>query len=331
MARVVIKKPLPTQTNGVKFFPSGSTQLDCILGGGWALGRVVNLVGDRSAGKTLLAIEACANFANRYPADRIAYREAEAAFDVDYAQTMGLPRGINYKDGLQTVEEFNQDLMDWLKACRADQPNLYILDSLDSLSDVAEMERDIGDNSYGTQKAKALSQLFRQRTKDMHDKHCTLIIISQIRDRIGISFGETKTRSGGKALDFYASQIVWLSEVKKIKRTVTGVDRIVGVEVKARNRKNKVGIPFRETEFTLLFGYGVDNHISMVDWIKKNKGEHHLPDGLILADYGKEISRARHAKDRETLNLLETTLTTACMARWREIEEALAPPISKYA
>ena len=324
MARAAIIKK-----EAIPFIPSGSTLLDCVLGGGWAEGRVANIVGDKSAGKTLLAIEACANFAKKHPAEHIAYRESEAAFDMDYAHSMGMPVGVDWSEEVRTVEDMDKDLAKWLASKRSSEPNLYVLDSLDALSDDSELEREIGTASYGMAKAKAMSEMFRRRAAELRAKRCTLIIISQIRDKIGVTFGETKTRSGGRALDFYASQVVWLSEIQKIKRTVTGVDRIVGVHVRARNKKNKVGKPFRETDFTILFNYGVDDGSSMLDWIKKNKGEKHL-NGTSLDDYATTLKRARIDKERDVVNGIERELADICKARWAEIEEALEPPMSKY-
>jgi recombination protein RecA len=324
MARASITKKISTP-----FISSGSTLLDCVLGGGWAEGRVANIVGDKSAGKTLLAIEACANFALDHPAEHIAYRESEAAFDMTYAQSMGMPIGVDWSEEIRTVEDMDRDLARWLSTRKNHEPNLYVLDSLDALSDQAEASREIGEASYGVGKAKAMSEMFRRRTAELREKRCTLIIISQIRDKIGVTFGETKTRSGGRALDFYSSQVVWLSELKKIKRTVTGVDRITGVEIRARNRKNKIGKPFRETDLTILFNYGIDDEQSMLDWLKKNKGERWVaPVGL--EDYATTLKRARHEKDREVISGLHAELAAACRGRWNEIENALEPPISKY-
>jgi hypothetical protein len=117
--------------------------------------------------------------------------------------------------------------------------------------------------------------------------------------------------------------------LKKIKRTVTGVDRITGVEIRARNRKNKIGKPFRETDLTILFNYGIDDEQSMLDWLKKNKGERWIaPVGL--EDYATTLKRARHEKDRVVVSGLHAELAAACRGRWNEIENALEPPISKY-
>src|SRR5580700_7311803 len=206
MPRVALVKrevpPLEVVEDSKLFLPSGSTLLDLVHGGGWGLGRVVNIVGDRSSGKTLLAIEACANFVKRYGVQNIRYNETEAAFDRAYAESIGLPVGVTFvgddaedetdRHGSITVEEFFDDLGAFLEDVSVG-PCLYIMDSADAMSSKAEMEREQGDATYGTEKAKAFSEGFRRHIKKIRSKQCLLIIISQIRDKIGVVFGETKT------------------------------------------------------------------------------------------------------------------------------------------
>lgn len=311
-----------------RFFSSGAVLLDLVLGGGWARDRVINLVGDRSSGKTLLAIEACANFVRvpgASPAD-VAYREAEAAFDVEYAQTLGFPAGIEPFRELSTVEQFHDDLLGWTESRPKARPSLYVLDSLDALSDDAEMKREIGDGSYGASKAKKLSEMFRRINAVVSDGHCTLMVISQIREKIGVMFGETKTRSGGKALDFFASQIVWLAETGKLKRTVRGVERVIGVTIEAKTKKNKVGLPFRNTGLQIVFGYGVDDEASMLDWLKKNKV---VPESRIK-EWNSELDIARTRGTRSAIAQLHADMRECTVNRWFEIEAELEPAIRKY-
>jgi recombination protein RecA len=311
-----------------RFVSSGSFLLDLVLGGGWARGRVVNVVGDRSAGKTLLAIEACANFARASNPANSRYAEIESAFDDDYAADLGMPPGVKRSQSgeIETVEQFHNDLVTHLQAMTG--PGIYVVDSLDALSDAAEMTRGFDEGTYGASKAKQMSQLFRRQIAEIDRRGCTLFVVSQVRDKIGVVFGETKTRSGGRALDFYASQILWLSEIGKIKRQTVGVERVVGVRVLARTKKNKVGTPFREAELAILFGYGIDDEFSMLDWLKKNKAEELLP--LPAASLRGQLSKAREARDRDKVAEIAQTLQAAVQTRWREIEAALEPPMRKY-
>src|SRR5206468_8961680 len=109
--------------------------------------------------------------------------------------------------------------------------------------DDAEQKREIDDGSYGANKAKKMGELFRRLVADLEEANVLLIVVSQLRDKIGVMFGEKQTRTGGRALDFYASHIVWLAEIGKIKKTIQKVERVIGVNVRARVKKNKVGLP----------------------------------------------------------------------------------------
>lgn len=273
--RVRLRKVQSTDSGGLYFanpkenvqlLRSGCTMLDCVLGGGWAVPRIINIVGDKSTGKTLLAMEAIANFFVQYPKGSARYNEAESAFEDEYAEALGIPISrVTKKKDCDTVEQFFDDLTQYMEK-KNDEPGLYILDSLDSISDDAEMARSIGENTYGAAKAKQLSQFFRRIVRKLAAKNIILIIISQVRATIGVSFGEKNARSGGKALDFYASQILWLAHIKLLKRTINKVERPYGVRIRARCKKNKVGLPFRECEFEIRFGYGIEDVAASMDW-----------------------------------------------------------------
>lgn len=257
----------------LQFIPSGCRMLDLALGGGWARRRIANIVGDSSTGKTLLAIEASANFVIVEPKAKIRYREAEEAFDNNYAAALGFPlEKVDFGDPLDTIEDMFEDLQKVIKGAKG--PELYVVDSLDALSDRAEMERDIDQGSYGGDKAKKLSQLFRRCVSDLANSDITLMIISQVRDNIGaMPFQKKHVRSGGKALNFYSSQVAWLSQIKKLDRTVSNVKRITGIQVKAVIEKNKIGLPYREAEFPVMFGYGIDDFKSCAEFWKQITGE----------------------------------------------------------
>ena len=240
-----------------QFISTGCTVLDCVLGGGWALGHIANIVGDKSTGKTLLAMEAIANFFLAYDNGWVRYVQAEgAAFDEDYANALGIPMDrVEIKNEIDTVEAVFDDL----SSLHSKTPGLYIIDSLDALSDEAEMGRGIRDGSFGAAKAKKLSELFRRLVRKLGKQNVCVIVVSQVRDSIGVTFGEKHSRSGGKALDFYCSQILWLAHIKTLKRTITKVERPIGVTVRARCKKNKIGLPFRQCDFNIRFGYGIDD------------------------------------------------------------------------
>lgn len=309
----------------VQFVSSGSRMLDLVLGGGWPAGRFVNIVGDRSSGKTLLAVEAVINFAKISTVDQVRYAESEAAFDVEYQRSLGLPVGIDPVTNIETVEDFYSDLEKFLAKVDPKYPSLYVLDSLDALSDAAEMDREIDKGSFGAGKARKLSEMFRRIVKRVEQANCTLFIISQIRDKLNVSFGETKTRSGGRALDFYCSQIVWLAEKEKIRKSVYGAERVTGLWVRALTKKNKLAKPFREADLAILFGYGVHDGLSMIDWLIDNKN--------MEEDWkaqNQKLLGIMKKPDRQALLDMETTLLTAVTKHWNMIENALETPLRKY-
>lgn len=341
---------------GVEFVSSGCTLIDCVLGGGWAMGRIVNVVGDRSAGKTLLAIEACANFNKTYPDGYIRYAEAEAAFDQLYAEALGLPEGkVDFEagdpeKGITTVEDFHKDIERVLKN-NPDRPILYVLDSLDALSDEAEAERDIDKGSFGASKAKKMGELFRRLVQRIENQRCLVIIISQLRDKIGVTFGEKQTRSGGRALDFYASQIVWLSEIGKLTKEMsfaddrvgdaakavrgekpknTGVKRIVGVDVRMKCKKNKVGLPFRECEYPVVFGYGVDDMTANVQWLLDVGADGRLKEvGMSKAGWRIRTDNLRNKGGQAQRDVREA-LDAIVRQEWTRIETKFLPQSKKY-
>ncbi len=316
----------------IQFTSSGCTLLDCALGGGYPLGRIVNIVGDKSTAKTGLACEAIINFTLKYPKGAAAYRECESAFDKQYAAAMGMPTDKvdfgNELEPLSTVEAFAKDLEAFVvKQSAAKQPGIYVLDSLDALSDDAEMEADFGKATYGTAKAKAMSAMFRRLKTKVEQSKVLLIIVSQVRDNIG-SMYEKHKRSGGRALDFYASQIIYLTHLKTLKRTVKKIERPVGIHIGAKVRKNKVGLPLREAEFDFLFGFGIDDIGAGIDWLKDV--------GRLDAIGQTAESLKQYRNGIETMPPPEYAQECVAVANrvkfnWAEVETTFLPQRRKYA
>lgn len=333
------------------FVPTGCALLDCSIGGGWPLGRIVNIVGDRSSGKTLLAEEAMANFAISYPKGKIHYRESEAAFDVGYARALGVNTdvidfGANGPESeWSTLEDIIEDIENELgkfdagiaakakqlrerkrslsapaasaEAIKLAAPSLYIIDSLDALSAEAELKRDVSQGSYNLEKQKLLGKLFRLTTRRMHQAKFCLMFISQVRQRIGPMIrGKQYTRTGGKALDFYASVVVYLTELGKVYQTIRGIKRPIGIKVRAKVEKNKIAMPFRECEFEIRFGYGIDDECASLDWLEQVK---RLPDAG-FASPPKNVEGIDSTKLRQDVTRI-----------WYDIERGFAPPKGKYA
>lgn len=342
---------------GLMFLSSGCTLFDCALGGGYVLGRVVNIVGDKSSGKTLLVMEACANFAFQYPEGWMRYAESEAAFDQEYAAALGVPIDridFNPKgEPMRLVEDLYDDIEAYLDKY-PNRPGLYIIDSLDALSDEAEDKREITDGSYGGSKPKKIGELFRRLAHRLEAQNVLFIVVSQIRDKLNVTFGETKTRSGGRALDFYASHIVWLAEMGKMKRTIGGVERVIGIEVEAYVKKNKVGPAFRKANYPILFGYGIDDMTASVEWLS-TIGRERLINELGMKKAGtvraktKEQAAQKPADDKlaglkpykDLIEELRNTggdparhmrqeLSVRVRREWARIEESFLPRATKY-
>lgn len=315
----------------VEFIPSGCKLLDLALGGGWAEGRIANIVGDKSTGKTLLWIEAAANFIKKHPHGVVRVRETEAAFDEPYAQTLGLPldRCEMGKKPLETVEDMYED-MEWCLKRAVDKngkkvPQLYVVDSLDALSDRGEMDRDMDKGSFGAEKAKIMSEVFRRLNVPIEEAQMTVIIISQIRDKIGVTFGRKWKRSGGKALDFYASQVVMLSEIGKIYKTVSGIKRPIGIDVKAKIEKNKISMPYREAEFSILFGYGTDDYNSCMAFLKQVGKQNDVLLGNKLESFGKWMEESTSNR-REGMEMVHA----ATSVQWYALEDKFIRHERKY-
>ncbi len=312
--------------SNIAFISSGSKLRDLARGGGWAERRIANVVGDKSTGKTLLMIEVAANFAIKYPKSRIKYREAESAFDIPYAEALGMPiERVDFENSLETVEDMFKDLSACIK--KANGPVLYILDSLDALSDQAEMGRDFGEASYGAQKAKDLSKLFRTLTSQMAAAEITLMIVSQVRDKIGVSFGRKTTRSGGRAMDFYASQVLYISSLGALIKTVSNIKRPYGIEIKAKVDKNKIGLMGREAQFEIIFGYGIDDAAACMDWLKETKylGDLDLAESG-MKEYMRKLNRMPDAEYHKEVRRIHNVVGR----RWWDVEKSFLPSRKKY-
>ncbi len=321
-----------SEEKDLEFVSSGCQLVDCVLGGGYALGRIANIIGDKSTAKTALATEAVINFLQRYDDGAAAYIDVEEAFDESYSREMGMPvEDVDFGDPdnrVSTVEDLYRNLNDFLTERKNDdRPGIYVVDSLDALSDEASLNRDISDGSYDMTKQKQLGKLFHDFIRRIGKQRVLLIIVSQVRENIGVKFGEKYRRSGGKALDFYASQFLWLHHKGIVKKIRKKVERATGIKVIAKCKKNKVGLPFRQCEFEFLFGYGINDVGANLAWLK-SVGHLDKVDLTVkeLDNFLTELEKTGQTEfEQERAFIAKQTRKT-----WAEIETTFLPTRQKY-
>lgn len=313
------------------FLHSGSTMLNLALTGhplkGWPIGRVSNVVGDKSSGKTLLAIEAASLFLENPPqgvSPRVEYMEAEAAFDEEYAQKLGLDTDrVNFSRGLDTVEQMFDKMDSIVEAIKGtNQQAFCIIDSLDALSSKAEMERGMDEGTYGMEKQKKLGELFRKCCRRWEAANMHIMIVSQVRENIGaMPFSPKYRRSGGKALDFYASHVLWLSETGKLK---TPDKLVIGIDIKGKITKNKVSVPYRDASWPVYFMYGIDDITSVVAWLTGTEcpKEHRIKKAGGYCDWqGERATVKQLVAIAEEDNSIYSALVRQAWAGWQLREE----------
>lgn len=288
-----------TRKIDVELLPSGSISLDLALGGGYPKGRIIEIYGPESSGKTTLALHAIAEMQKQ--GGQAAFIDAEHALDPAYAKKIGVDTDnlfISQPDNGEQALEICETLV------RSGAVDLIVVDSVAALVPQAEIDGDMGDAQMGLQ-ARLMSQAMRKLTGIISKSKATVIFINQIRMKIGVMFGNPETTTGGNALKFYASVRM---DIRRIGQIKNGED-IAGNRTKVKIVKNKIAAPFRTAEFDIMYNEGISKTGDILDVaIQKNIID---KAGAFLKYKGETIAQGREnakellKKNPELMNEIE--------------------------
>jgi len=289
--------------NAVRSIPTGSIALDLALGvGGLPRGRIVEIFGAESAGKTTLAMSAIAEA--QAAGGQAAFIDVEHAMDPAYARLIGVDVDkllISQPDSAEQALEITEYLI------RSGALDIIVVDSVAALVPAAELEGDMGDMQIGLQ-ARIMSQALRKLTGIIHKTETVCVFINQLREKVGVVFGNPEVTPGGRALKFYSSVRIDLRRVEAVK---VGQD-IIGNRVRARVVKNKVAAPFRKAELEIMFKSGISKEGSLLDLgvengVIRKSGSFYSYDNVRLGQ-GREASRQFLQTNTDIRNQIEATI-----------------------
>ncbi|MGN7968407.1 recombinase RecA [Microbacterium sp. 22296] len=289
----------------IETIPTGSIALDAALGiGGLPRGRIIEIYGPESSGKTTLTLHAIANAQRN--GGIAAFIDAEHALDPEYAKKLGVDIDALLVSQPDTGEQA-LEIADML--IRSGAIDLVVIDSVAALVPEAEIKGEMGDSHVGLQ-ARLMSQALRKLTGGLSNTKTTAIFINQLREKIGVFFGSPETTAGGKALKFYASVRL---DIRRIETLKDGTEA-VGNRTRVKVVKNKMAPPFKQAEFDIIYGVGISREGSLIDFgvehgIVKKSGAWYTYDGEQLGQ-GKENARNFLIKNPDIAVEIETKIKT---------------------
>ena len=306
----------------LEVIPTGSVALDIALGvGGLPRGRIIEIYGPESSGKTTVALHAIANAQKN--GGIAAFIDAEHALDPEYAKKLGVDIDALLVSQPDTGEQA-LEIMDML--VRSGALDIIVVDSVAALVPRAEIEGEMGDLHMGLQ-ARLMSQALRKITGALHSSKTTAIFINQLRDKIGVFFGSPETTTGGKALKFYASVRM---DVRRIETLKDGQEA-VGNRTRVKVVKNKVAPPFKQAEFDIIYGTGISREGSLIDLgveigVVKKSGAWFTYEGDQLGQ-GKENARTFLIDNPELANEIEAKIRQAYVPN--QVDPALVAAVDE--
>jgi len=285
---------------GMNVIPTGSIALDAALGvGGVPRGRVIEIYGPESSGKTTLALHVIANA--QASGGLAAFIDAEHALDPEYANALG----VDLDDLLISQPDFGEQALEISETLiRSGSVDVIVIDSVAALVPRAELEGDMGEAQVGLQ-ARLMSQALRKLAGIVSKSNTSLVFINQVREKIGVMFGSPETTSGGRALKFYSSVRIDIRRIAQIKQG----DQVIGNRTKVKVVKNKVAAPFRIAEFDILYGEGISKTGELLDLglehrlVQKSGSWYSLGDSRM--GQGREQARAFLRDNQEQSSGLE--------------------------
>ena len=317
----------------IQVVSTGSLGLDVALGvGGLPRGRVIEIYGPESSGKTTLSLQVISEMQKL--GGQCAFVDAEHALDIQYAQNLG----INLQDLLISQPDTGEQALEIVDSLvRSGAVDLIVVDSVAALTPKAEIEGDMGDSLPGLQ-ARLMSQALRKLTGSIKRTNCTVIFINQIRMKIGVMFGSPETTTGGNALKFYASVRLDIRRIGSLKKG----DVVIGNETRVKVVKNKVSPPFKTAEFDILFGEGISREGEIIDMgvlakVVEKSGAWYAYNGEKIGqgrDNAREFLRENPALAHEIENKVRDSLGIAALpavvgAAAGEGGGAAAPPAAQ--
>lgn len=301
----------------VEAVPTGSLSLDLALGvGGIPKGRVIEIYGPESSGKTTVALHMVAEVQKQ--GGIAGFIDAEHALDPVYAKNIGVNIDelyISQPDSGEQAMEITETMV------RSGAVDIVIVDSVAALVPKAEIDGDMGDSHVGLQ-ARLMSQALRKLTSVINKSNCTVIFINQLREKIGVMFGNPETTTGGRALKFYASIRL---DVRRIE-TLSQAGEKIGNRVRVKVVKNKVAPPFQEAEFDIMFGKGISREGDLLDLAAQNdiivkSGAWYSYQGTRIGQ-GRENAKKYLTEHPEIFAEVDTAVRAKCMTKTEEAEEA---------